>query len=383
MIEAAAPARVGILGNPSDGYGGRTLALAIPQLQATVWLEPADGVEILGGSDDQPTWPSVGAMAEHLDRLGYGTGVQLLAATVRTFVAVSQLVGSPVGPGFRLGYHTTIPRQVGLGGSSALVVAALRCLNAYHELEMPLEVLPSVALGVETTELGLAAGLQDRVVQTYGGLVAMDFSDLRFDARFGVSHGSYDLLDPAALPPLFVAYREAAAEPSYAFHQRLRARHDGGDPLVRETLRELASLVTEGRAALRWGDRDRMGTLMDRNMALRRSLGPLPEDQLELVDMAAAYGSHSTFAGSGGAVVGTYDDADHLELLCDAYAEIGADVAAIEPSPPGGPVAGSSDGAGRDDTAEPDGPDGLDEGDSDDADDPPPTNVLTLERHQR
>jgi glucuronokinase len=335
MISSAAPARVGILGNPSDGYGGRTLALAVPQFEATVTLEPADRIEILNGPDDLPVWRSVDDMVDHLDRHGYGTGAQLLAATVRTFVAVAESVGHDVESGFRLSYDTTIPRQVGLGGSSALVVAALRCLSEHFRLELPEPVLPSVALRAETTQLGIAAGLQDRVVQTYGGLVAMDFSDMETDSRFGVSHGTYERLDPSGLPPLFLGYHDSAAQPSGTYHEHLRIKYEAGDQVVREMLRELAALVLEGRAALRWRDAARFGPLIGKNMALRRSLGPLPDVQVELADLAEATGAHATFAGSGGAIVGTYDGDDHFEALADAFADIGADLVKLEPQSPG------------------------------------------------
>lgn len=333
MIRHAAPSRVGILGNPSDGYGGRTLALAVPQFEAVVTLEAADGIHIRSNPCDEPSWPSLAAMNTHLDRHGYGTGPQLLAAAVRTFAGVADGVGEPLDRGFRLSYETNIPRQVGLGGSSALVVATLRCLGEFHGIDLPRPVLPSIALRAETVQLGLSAGLQDRVVQTYGGLVSMDFSEPVIDTDFGVSHGTYEPVDPTSLPPLFLAYRETAAEPSDTYHQRLRANHEAGDPTTREALRELAGLVVEGRAALRWRDQERFATLIGKNMQIRRSLGPIPPSQLELVEVAEAHGANATFAGSGGAVVGNYDDDEHFEELCDHYADIGADVMKLDSGP--------------------------------------------------
>ena len=43
-------------------------------------------------------------------------------------------------------------------------------------MEIPLHVQPSLVLSVETDELGIVAGLQDRVIQVYEGLVYMDFA---------------------------------------------------------------------------------------------------------------------------------------------------------------------------------------------------------------
>jgi glucuronokinase len=332
MIVASAPARAGLLGNPSDGYGGRTLGLAVPRFRAEVEVEPAGHAEIVAAEADEPRWSSVADLVDRVDRHGYGTGPQLLAATVRTLVDVAASVDHPGfgGTGFVLRYRTTIPRSVGLGGSSALIIATLRALGELTGLELPPEVLASVALRVETEQLGIAAGLQDRVVQSIGGLVAMNFGELDVDARFGVAHGEYRSLDPSNLPPLFLAYREGAAQPSNGYHQALRQRFEGGDATVRDTLHHLAGLAVEGEAALRWSDSDRFAELLGENMRLRRLLGPLPEGQVALVDAAERSGAPATFAGSGGAVVGAYSDDEHLERVREEMALLDAEVVVIE-----------------------------------------------------
>ena len=69
---------------------------------------------------------------------------------------------------FTLEYDTTIPRQVGLAGSSAIVTATLKCLMEFFNLgvkDIPKELQPKFILDVEKEELKINAGLQDRVVQ--------------------------------------------------------------------------------------------------------------------------------------------------------------------------------------------------------------------------
>lgn len=341
MITHTVPARVGLLGNPSDGYGGRTLALAVPRFGATINLEPSSRLEIVPAAADEPVWSSVDDLVTRVDREGYGTAPQLLTATIRTFanVVAAQADKGMAKPDFgertfRLTYGTTIPRQVGLAGSSALVVAALRCMAEHVELEIPDEVLASIALAVETEQLGLAAGLQDRVIQSFGGLMIMDFGEMTVDARFGVSVGQYDRVEPDNLPPLFLAYRLAAAEPSDQFHRVLRQRFEAGDSTIRDTLHHLAGLALEGQAAVRWNDPDRFAALIGENMRLRRQLGAVPASQLELVDVAEALDAPATFGGSGGAVVGAYVDDAHLERLTGAMASIEAVVLPIGPHAP-------------------------------------------------
>jgi len=335
LIAYTVPSRVGLLGNPSDGYGGRTVALAVDEFSATVTLEPSDVLEITLCDEDHPAWESVAALVERVDCHGYLTGQQLLVATVRTFadvasfearsgLAESTMISRFSEATFRLTYETTIPRQVGLAGSSALVIAALRCLAEWTGLDIPDHVLPSIALRVETEQLGLTAGLQDRVVQCYGGLVAMNFGEMDVDARFGVSHGEYHRLDAEYLPSLFLAYRQSAAEPSDGFHRQLRKRFEEGDVPIRDALHHLAGLALQGEAALRWHDPDRFGELIGENMRIRRQLGRIPERQIELVDVANSCDCQATFAGSGGAIVGVYTDEEQLERVTRALQTVDA-----------------------------------------------------------
>lgn len=251
---------------------------------------------------------------------------------MRTFVDVVDGLGLERPDGFRLTYRTDIPRSVGLAGSSALVLATLSVLAARIGLTWPASVLPPVALGVETGRLGIAAGLQDRVIQSRGGVVAMDFSSLSSDARFGVRHGTDDALDPAALPPLFVAWRRAAAEPSDTFHSVLRARFDEGDGATRRGLARLAALVLDGRAALRWGDTERFGSLLSENMAIRRTLAPISASQLAPIEALATAGVPATFTGSGGAVAGVVPDAGIDEVIA-ALEGLDVEVRPVRPAP--------------------------------------------------
>ena len=45
----------------------------------------------------------------------------------------------------------------------------------FFEVEIPLPIQANLVLETETRELGVPAGLQDRVIQAYEGVVYMDF----------------------------------------------------------------------------------------------------------------------------------------------------------------------------------------------------------------
>lgn len=106
--------------------------------------------------------------------------------------------------------------------------------------------LPSFVLAVESEELGITAGLQDRVVQAYGGAVHMDFSPaLLSDPSRG--YGEYTRLPLDALPPLFLAY---AADPSDSgrIHAPVKQRWLAGDADVVAGMAAIAALADEGKA---------------------------------------------------------------------------------------------------------------------------------------
>ena len=176
LIRKRAYARAGLLGNPSDGYHGKTISFIVRNFWAEVVLYEWDTVEIVLAEDDRAASRSVHDLARDVRLHGYYGGIRLVKATIKRFVEYCERAGPPLHErNFSVRYQTTIPRQVGLAGSSAIIVATLRCLMEFYEVEIPLEVQPSLVLSVERDELGIAAGLQDRVIQVYEGLVYMDF----------------------------------------------------------------------------------------------------------------------------------------------------------------------------------------------------------------
>jgi glucuronokinase len=260
------------------------LALALPSLEARVAVEPAEGLR-LGALE-------LAGLGELDVALEHGREPALMAAALRRLSRFAELPES----GFALTYSSSVPGEVGLAGSSALVVAALRALCAAFEVELTADELALAALEAETEELGIAAGPQDRVVQSHGGLVMMDFAN---------SHWRVEELDPALLPPLFVAWRHEHATHSGDYHADLRRRHDGGDPAVHGCMKRLAQLATGARDALVAGDHAAFARCLDGSFDERASMGPLVPEHVEMIELARSLGASANYAGSGGAIVGT------------------------------------------------------------------------------
>jgi glucuronokinase len=309
MIRKRAYARAGLVGNPSDGYYGKTISISIRNLFAEVVLYEWEEVEIVLTDEDKSRFPSIGDLARDVKLHGYYGGIRLVKATVKKFVEYCQREGLYLHDrNFSLRYHSTIPRQVGLAGSSAIIVATLRTLMEFYQVSIPKEVQPSLARAVETEELNITAGLQDRVIQIYEGLVFMDFSREQTREQNGYQYGIYEPMDPALLPPLYVAYKDEVSEPTEVFHNNIRARFDRGEVKVVEGMKIFAQLAGRAREALLARDYECLARLMNENFDTRKSIYELPSAQVQMVDAARSIGASAKFAGSGGAILGTYTD---------------------------------------------------------------------------
>ncbi|HUG55288.1 MAG TPA: GHMP kinase [Vicinamibacteria bacterium] len=325
LVRRRAYARAGLVGNPSDGYHGRTISLAVRNFFAEVVLYEWDSVDIVLSDDDRASFHSVRDLARDVRLHGYYGGIRLVKATVKRFVEYCDTRGLGLHDrNFSVRYETTIPRQVGLAGSSAIIVATLRCLMEYYGVEIPLLVQPSFVLSVEREELGIAAGLQDRVIQVHEGLVSMDFALEKERVVEGLKCYDYERLDPGLLPSLYVAYSDHLSEPTEVFHNDIRGRFDRGEARVVEAMRAFARLAAEARAALLGRDAERLGALMNANFDLRRTIYELPAWQVQMVEVARRCGASAKFAGSGGAIVGLFRGEGMFEELKARLAEIGS-----------------------------------------------------------
>jgi glucuronokinase len=283
MATGRAFARAALAGNPSDGYGGAVLAVCVPELAAHV--ETGRGAH---GLSDPPSALVDAAVA----RFGRGP------CAVR--------------------WTTTVPREVGLAGSSAIVTATVRALCALHGQELAPAALAELVLAVEVEDLGIAAGPQDRYAQAYEGLVLMDFAGAR---------PRVEGLDPGLLPPLYLAWRPDAAETSHAVHGGLRDR--AAEPRLRAGMARLADHARAAADALRSGDHGAFARALDGSFDERAALIELDPRHVAMVEAARGAGASANYAGSGGAIVGTLPIGG-VEPVASALRALGCEV--ITPS---------------------------------------------------
>ncbi len=254
------PARAAIAGNPSDGFGGAVCALVVPDMSVTARVVEGDA------DAAQP----------------------LVQASIRRF----HTDVAPVPLDRTVRFETTIPRSVGLAGSSAIVIETLRSLCVAAKIELEPMALAQLAHSVERVDLAIAGGWQDQLIQAHGFSAVMDFADV-------ASIDKLDFTTERAIP-IYLAWNPSAAQSSSVVHTELATR---GRP-HQSVVDEFATAAHTAAAAFKSGDVHGLKSAIDQSFELRSSIMTLEPAQRRMVDRARQLGACANYAGSGGAIVG-------------------------------------------------------------------------------
>lgn len=305
MIETTAYPRAALIGNPSDGYFGKTIAFTFKNFEARVELRESGVLQIIPCERENVVFRSVTHLTDEVKQYGYYGGVRLIKAAIKTlseYCAEHHI--KLADKNFTLTYSSSIPGRLGLAGSSAIITAAMKAMMQFYGIDIPKPVLANLILAVEKKELNISAGLQDRVAQVYGRPVYMNFDKTLMDAQ---GFGEYISFDAALLQNVYLAYRNNLAEGSEMTHNDLAKRFANGDAAVLDAIEKWKGLTDEVWHRLNKGNKN-IGDLIDRNFDIRKSVLAISDGNMELISAARGSGASAKFTGSGGAIIGTYAD---------------------------------------------------------------------------
>jgi glucuronokinase len=316
------------LGNPSDGYYGKTIAFPFDNFSAEVTLFETPELEILPAEYDSNVFNSITELARDVKLYGYYGGIRLLKAAVKRFHDYCMQEEIKLNDrNFTIRYKSDIPYKLGLAGSSAIITACVKALMIFFGVEIPKPVLANLVLSVEVNELEISAGLQDRVVQAYESPVYMDFNKELMDEK---GWGHYQPLRGDLFKNLYIAYRTDLAEGSEVVHNNFRERYNYGDQAVLNAVTGWIELTEKGKEALENGDFEKLAEYINRNFDIRRTVMNISEKNITMVETARSVGASAKFTGSGGAIIGTFRNDEMYNNLVRALNELNVHV--LKPS---------------------------------------------------
>ncbi|HTF35129.1 MAG TPA: hypothetical protein VK714_15710 [Myxococcota bacterium] len=301
-LVVSAPGRAGVLGNPTDQYGGSQISCSV-RLRA--WVTLVEAPELLLANADQEC------------RIASPRELELRGDLFDLARAVLAEVG-PLFPPCRIEWKSEIPLQSGLAGSTALVVALLRACLAWQRRALRPHAVAELARHIESTRIGVVCGFGDQYMAVFGGLRYLDF---RGKAHGEVFHppryATVEALDGLVPSLPFALGVTGVRHSSSSVHKPIRERWLAGDREIVAGYARMAELAREGKVALLTDNLRRFGELMNENHDLQRSFGGSGESNEKLIAAAlhaGALGAKLAGAGDGGTIIALWPDPDLTPL---------------------------------------------------------------------
>ena len=116
-VNTSAYARAGLIGNPSDGYYGKTISFVIKNFSARVSLCQANKICIIPHQNDHSEFNSMEELVNDVRFSGYYGGIRLIKATIKRFYEFTLKNEIHLEKkNFIVKYDSNIPLRVGLAG---------------------------------------------------------------------------------------------------------------------------------------------------------------------------------------------------------------------------------------------------------------------------
>ena len=322
VIYASASGRAGVLGNPTDGYGGSVIACSIRE-RAHVAVEQHSGPLTVCTASRCVQFRTRDDLELAGDEFDIARGV------VRYHEALDLNV--------RVSFSTSVPRQAGLAGSTALLASLLSALLAYRGVTYTPYYLAEVNRIIEYEVLGIQCGYNDAYMTTFGGLNYMDFRGKEYYRPLErEDYATIERLTPFVGPLPFIVAHTGLEHHSGAFHRPLRERWLEGETAVVEGYQRIAELARWGKRALLERDWFTFGRLMNENWEIQESLAPSGDVNAKMVRVAlrnGAIGAKLAGAGGGGTIIALTLEP---ERTAKALKEAGAShITTLAPDAPG------------------------------------------------
>ncbi len=311
----SAPGRCGIVGNPSDMYGGAVISCSTSE-RATVVVEDWDGLEFeVAGQVKQ-------VRSEDDLRQDGGMFDAILAA-----IEYFELEEARA----RITVSSDIPVRAGLSGSTAVMTALVAALLEWMEesgagssetavwgekVYLRRHMLAEVVRHIELYFLKIVCGYQDAYMCSFGSLNLLDFSDKEHYLPLSREPlGTVEDLAPSAPRVPIVLAHTGIQRVSGVVHKPIRDRWLEGEPQVVKGMLRLAHIARMSKKAVIQGDWELLGEAMTENHEITRATGSSSEINERVIRTSldnGAIAAKLAGAGKGGTVIALNPEPDGM-----------------------------------------------------------------------
>jgi len=337
------PARINILGNPSDALEGdfATITAAVDVYAGAV-VEPAEDLVFESGSrediDPFPENPNIKESGREYTKLHqrykkgsfplpYDNQLDLIkGAYNRLFQFSPELRDKVRQQGIRIAIWSEVLRQSGLGGSSLFIILTLAGLREFYQLDRRIHndyVLAELTQRVEAKELNITCGYADRYIPIFGGIAYLDYrgklhqKELYSEPLVTIERLD-EWIDELPIVAITTGIKHDSGDvhgcmrPIYIEQHQAWIRQGGEYPIMVRLMRGAWETAWRGKIALLNNDLVAFGQLMNRNHSLvdemmrycgfQEGAGWANNLFIKSALSFGAFGAKLTGAGAGGSV---------------------------------------------------------------------------------
>jgi glucuronokinase len=240
-----------------------------------------------------------------------------------------------------IGFFTTIPKQSGLGGSTAIIIATIyglaKYFNIYNNLtklsenEFPInkDTIAEIATKIEDEDLQITAGYADRYVISRGGLCFCSYYGKLYHKNLSMEPlAVYDRIDKVygiCNLPIIVCF-SGISHKSGDVHSRLRKLYLKKDPRIINGYIKLSEISWKSRFAIMKQDWKLLGKYFKRNTKILNQIminagfeygiGLANNILIRIIEEhSEVYAAKLTGAGGGGSVFALVNPDKKQEIL--------------------------------------------------------------------
>ena len=202
----------------------------------------------------------------------------------------------------KIGTHSNVAIGSGLGSSSAITVAIVRCFDEVLGLGLDNAGTASLAYRIERDYLGLKGGRQDHYSASFGGMNLIEFNK---DGTVDVSPVRMSKEAKAELEHWMVMYFTGLSRESANIIQEQIGKISGDDGKTIDLLHRIKDIVYRMKEAMEGGDIGSLAELLHESWLLKRETSsrvstPMIDRLYESALEAGALGGKISGAGGGG-----------------------------------------------------------------------------------
>ena len=199
-----------------------------------------------------------------------------------------------------------IPIASGLGSSAATAVSFCAAISDYYNLKLSFSEINELAFEAEKIQHGSPSGI-DNTIATFGGGILFE-------------KGKLSPLEPKQLDWDLVVVDSGITRNTKGLVTKVKDNYKENPKIVQNYFNSIESIVRTGEEALKEGNIETIGSLMNQNQEILKSLGVstnIIDEIVELLNTNCALGSKITGAGGGGCIISLFGNTDTAEKAID------------------------------------------------------------------